>query len=290
LHGNQKAYAKGIFEIFNEMDAQGNLWISRLNAGIRFDVRRYGNNSTIATVKASRTAILGAYANNRAASFGETTVYNYYKNTSRFSFTAPVAGYYRLDFVNPSHRSWYKNFSTSEIYLNENQVYIFELEYLHNNISTSQLIIENGDLRFSLVNSGTAYTVSGFANIANVEIPSNYRGLPVVGIAANAFEGSGLESVSIPSTVTSIGSSAFAHNYGLRNISFASGSQLAVIGNNAFYGCMSLSGIAIPNSVTKIGTAAFAHCYELSSVTLPSNSQFTTIEENTFYWIWQVAL
>ena len=43
------------------------------------------------------------------------------------------------------------------------------------------------------------------------------------------------------------------------------------IGDNAFYGCSSLTNITIPNSVTRIGKAAFSHCSNLMSVTIPDS-------------------
>ena len=41
------------------------------------------------------------------------------------------------------------------------------------------------------------------------------------------------------------------------------------IGDNAFYGCQSLTNINIPNSVTSIGNDAFGRCYSLTSINIP---------------------
>ena len=43
------------------------------------------------------------------------------------------------------------------------------------------------------------------------------------------------------------------------------GNSVDSIGNNAFYGCLSLTCIDIPNSVTSIGSQAFSNCSELMS-------------------------
>ena len=40
------------------------------------------------------------------------------------------------------------------------------------------------------------------------------------------------------------------------------------IGDNAFYGCTSLTSVTIPNSVTNIGDYAFYECYNLTTVTI----------------------
>lgn len=53
------------------------------------------------------------------------------------------------------------------------------------------------------------------------------------------------------------------------------------IGDNAFYGCGSISQIIVPNSVSYIGEYAFYKCTKLSSITLPAG--ITEIGANTFY-------
>ena len=53
------------------------------------------------------------------------------------------------------------------------------------------------------------------------------------------------------------------------------------IGNNAFYGCKSLSSITIPNSVTSIDYDAFNGCTGLTSITIPNS--VTSIGYEAFY-------
>jgi len=89
---------------------------------------------------------------------------------------------------------------------------------------------------------------------SNLEIPSEINGLSVTAIGENAFDGLGLESVSIPSSVTFIGYKAFANN--------------------------SLTSVTIPNSVTELGEYAFSY-NALTSVTIPSS--VTRISEGAFY-------
>ena len=52
------------------------------------------------------------------------------------------------------------------------------------------------------------------------------------------------------------------------------------IGNNAFFGCSSLTSITIPNSMTSIGQYAFDYCSKLTSVTIPNS--VTSIGDNAF--------
>ena len=80
---------------------------------------------------------------------------------------------------------------------------------------------------------------------------------------------SGLTSVTIPNSVTSIGDEAFAVCSGLTSVTIPN--SVTSIGKGAFTGCSGLTSIAIPNSVTSIGDEAFAVCSGLTSVTIPNS-------------------
>ena len=116
-------------------------------------------------------------------------------------------------------------------------------------------------------------------------------------IPAKLFYSAGFNNctITIPSTVTSIGNSAFDGffgNSGISGLVFADGSRLTSIGDNAFIGT-AIETLTIPNSVMEIGSKAFASCNNLTSVTLPrrfesqvadifgkhaSNIQFTFVD------------
>lgn len=83
----------------------------------------------------------------------------------------------------------------------------------------------------------------------------------MVSIPANALSGeTGITAVTIPSTVTNIGDSAFNGCTGLKAIVFEGDSSLESIGEKAFYGCVGLTEIEIPKKVTSIGREAFRNC------------------------------
>ena len=88
----------------------------------------------------------------------------------------------------------------------------------------------------------------------------------------------GSKNTVIPSSVTSIGFSAFSDYSSLTNIEIPS--SVTSIGRSAFSGCSSLTSIKIPSGVTSIGSSAFASCSSLTSIEIPSG--MTRIEESVF--------
>jgi hypothetical protein len=84
-------------------------------------------------------------------------------------------------------------------------------------------------------------------------------------IEGYAFSGcTGLTSITIPSSVTSIGYGAFKGCTGLSSITIPN--SVTFIEGYAFSGCTGLSSITIPNSVTIIGGGAFSDCNFLENV------------------------
>ena len=84
------------------------------------------------------------------------------------------------------------------------------------------------------------------------------------------FAGCKFTSVSIPNSVTSIGSYAFSYCGGLTSISIPN--SVTSIGSSAFSNCRGLTSISIPNSVTSIGNGAFESCSGLTSIKVESGN------------------
>jgi len=112
-----------------------------------------------------------------------------------------------------------------------------------------------------------AITITGYNTAAglNVVIPAMTNGYHVTSIGDYAFENSGLTNVTIPNSVTNIGTNAFYHCTSLASVTIPN--SVTNIGTYAFYYCTSLTSVTIPNSVTNIGDSAFAFC-GLTSVTI----------------------
>lgn len=87
-----------------------------------------------------------------------------------------------------------------------------------------------------------------------------------------------ISSIVLPSTVTSIGLSAFYNCTSLGSINLPS--TITTIGNSAFSGCSSLTSIKLPSNVTTIGNNAFSGCTMLGTLTIPAS--VTSIGTNAF--------
>ena len=86
--------------------------------------------------------------------------------------------------------------------------------------------------------------------------------------SAAFYNCTGLTSVTIPDSVTSIGVAVFKDCTGLTSVTI--GSSVTSISDTAFYNCTGLTSITIPNGVTSIGDRAFYNCTGLTKVKLCS--------------------
>ena len=132
-----------------------------------------------------------------------------------------------------------------------------------------------GDLEFRLVESNAVVTDYRGDGGGPVEIPSTANGHPVTAIDDQAFEETGITSVTIPSSVTNIGQYAFSRNP-ITSVTIPN--TVTNIGRYAFY-LNRLTSVTIPSSVIEIAEGAFQG-NQLTSVSIPSS--VTTIGSGAF--------
>ena len=156
-------------------------------------------------------------------------------------------------------------------------------------------------LVFNYNSSNNTYTIgAGSSYVGSLSIQTTYGEYdsPVVGIENNAFIGSTtLTSVTIPSSITSIGNSAFANCKNLVTVN-ASNSNVAFMGGQSFTNCPNLVTASFPvfatnppppviwegqnfkncpklttvnisNGITAINYETFAACPLLNNITIP---------------------
>ena len=143
----------------------------------------------------------------------------------------------------------------------------------------------------------------------DVVIPDTIEGLPVrillgvtaqndngySGVVQGAFEDTAIESVYIPSSVSSLGLATFAHCTKLEQVEFAKGCGITSLNTSAFESCTaltrvdlspltqlkstyysfrdctSLKEIIFPGGITRIGESSFLNCSALQSLYLPDS-------------------
>ncbi len=136
--------------------------------------------------------------------------------------------------------------------------------------------VKSTSLKNLTITNGTAIADSaleGCTALSSVTIPSTVKS-----IGANAFKGcTALTSVTLPSGLTSIGNYAFSES-GLTSISIPN--TVTSLGEYAFYKCSALATANIPTAITAIPAHLFNDCIALSAITLPEGT--TSIGEYAF--------
>ena len=112
------------------------------------------------------------------------------------------------------------------------------------------------------------YTYGIFENESVIKVPSEHKGLKVIGIRGDTFKNVyTVHEVVLPPTIKEIRGGAFQNCINLESINLPEG--IDEIHGSTFEGCSSLKSIVIPKGVTRIGGSAFRDCYNLSEATIP---------------------
>lgn len=141
-------------------------------------------------------------------------------------------------------------------------------------VSVAQTISLNG-LVYTVNADGKTVTLKSYSQklSGTLNIPStvtqNGRTYTVTAIGTDAFlRGNSFlcSTIVLPSTVKTIGVSAFKNRPSIRNVIFSEG--LEVIGAGAFEGARNLDNITLPKSLKTIQAHAFKNCPSLCNVTV----------------------
>ena len=137
---------------------------------------------------------------------------------------------------------------------------------------------KGGDFKYKVVEGKVVITMYENTAAAELNIPAEIAGKPVVRLGKGMFIGcDNLRTVTIPGSVTNIAAGAFVFSEGLTTVRM--GDSVKTIGNRAFFHCKNLKSITVPESVASIGPGAFAGCGSLASITVaPGNTSFRSVD------------
>ena len=138
---------------------------------------------------------------------------------------------------------------------------------------------------FTRTGSGTPETEGGFISDApwdwaqhSITAVTIDDGITHIGTYAFYF--TSIEDVSVPDTVTSLGTLCFGDTTTLKSVKL--GHALETIGEGAFIRCSNLEKVTIPASVTTIDQSAFLCANRLASLTIEGGSQSLSIGTQAF--------
>ena len=178
---------------------------------------------------------------------------------------------YNLDTYNHTATVTYSGYPNN----NEYTGYYSSSEKLVGDIHIPSKISYN-DVEYTVtaIGNNAFYTASGTIPITSIIIPST-----VTSIGNSAFSGlSSLISVTIPNSVTSIGRYAFLRCSGLTSVTIPN--SVMSIGEAAFSECSYLNYVTIEEGVASIGSYSFSDCVRLISVNIPAS--VTNIDNYAF--------
>lgn len=103
-------------------------------------------------------------------------------------------------------------------------------------------------------------------NEESITIPGEVDGKKVTGILENAFRDRVFKSITLPDSITEIGSFAFARCINLETINIPKG--LTKLDSQLFLNCWKLDNVTVPSNIKKISTQAFYLCKNLKTITI----------------------
>jgi hypothetical protein len=133
---------------------------------------------------------------------------------------------------------------------------------------------------FEYYQTNTDITITKYiGSNSTPSIPLTINGLPVIKIDDSAFQDNTIiTSITIPSSVITLGNKVFENCSNLTSVSMAS--SVTATGYELFYKCANLTNVNLSTSLTAIAPWTFTDCSKLTNVVIPSSS--TVIGFNSF--------
>lgn len=140
---------------------------------------------------------------------------------------------------------------------------VTELEYsaFMDCTSLTAVTIPSGLTKAGSLSNGA---FSGCSALTTVQFGSGLTSIPEA-----LFESTGLKTITLPESVTSIGMWAFADCAKLEQVSFPA--SLTSIDGCAFENCTALTAVTLPKRLTELGNDVFENCSALKSVWIPKS-------------------
>lgn len=131
-------------------------------------------------------------------------------------------------------------------------------------ISVSPKNTELTDYNSTLLGTKDGTTILfGAPYVGSATVPEG-----VTTIAPGAFYDANVVTLSLPSTLTEIGDSAFYRCYNIKTLTIPD--NVETIGNSAFENCVGITDLTLGSSLSQIGENAFAGCNKITNVTVNS--------------------
>ena len=111
------------------------------------------------------------------------------------------------------------------------------------------------------------YLFSNCTALESIVLPSS-----ISSIKSGAFMNcTHLKRIVIPRNVQTIESAAFSNCSSLEEVVFENGCMISSIGNGAFQNCSKLTHFTIPTTITSLSDSLFSGCSKLASIVIPDN-------------------
>lgn len=160
----------------------------------------------------------------------------------------------------------------------------------------------NDDFIYEVLSDGTITIHCYIGSASDVTIPTYIDDMPVVSVQSLAFYGTNvrklkisegitalkdesffysfaLESVTLPSTLKTVGQGVFRDCVNLKTVTFDE--SKGVLGKYMFYGATRLESVNLPDTLENIPVGAFSYCQSLKEINLPEG--LMTVYDYAFY-------